>query len=110
MDATRVTEQPTSFERPQGADPAEGRGALRHTPKQLGGSAALPVQARTDGTPSGPGTSTPCGKGNKGKEPPVNGPEHSQPAAAEPGAHRPPRRTRRGARRQRAPRLAAARL
>ncbi|WP_371917024.1 SpoIIE family protein phosphatase [Streptomyces sp. IMTB 2501] len=89
MDATRVTEQPTSFERPQGADPAEGRGALRHTPKQLGGSAALPVQARTDGTPSGPGTTTPCGKGNKGKEPPVNGPEHSQPAAAEPGAHRP---------------------
>ncbi|OLZ70800.1 serine/threonine protein phosphatase [Streptomyces sp. IMTB 2501] len=84
-----MTEQPTSFERPQGADPAEGRGALRHTPKQLGGSAALPVQARTDGTPSGPGTTTPCGKGNKGKEPPVNGPEHSQPAAAEPGAHRP---------------------
>ncbi|WP_369391615.1 SpoIIE family protein phosphatase [Streptomyces sp. CG1] len=89
MDATRVTEQPTSFERPQGADPAEGRGAVRHTPKQLGGSAALPVQARTDGTPSGPGTTAPCGKGNKGKEPPVNGPEHSQPAAAEPGAHRP---------------------
>nr|WP_031224942.1 SpoIIE family protein phosphatase [Streptomyces roseochromogenus] len=84
-----MTEQPTSFERPQGADPAEGRGALRHTPKQLGGSAALPVQARTDGTPSGPGTTAPCGKGNKGKEHPVNGPEHSQPAAAEPGAHRP---------------------
>ncbi|MER6070952.1 SpoIIE family protein phosphatase [Streptomyces sp. NPDC001817] len=84
-----MTEQPTSFERPQGADPAEGRGALRHTSKQLGGSAALPVQARTDGTPSGAGTTTPCGKGNKGKEPQVNGPEHSQPAATEPGAHRP---------------------
>ncbi|MFF7353227.1 ATP-binding SpoIIE family protein phosphatase [Streptomyces filipinensis] len=89
MDATRVTEQPTSFERPQGADPAEARGALRRAPKQLGGSAALPVQARTDGTPPGPGTTTPCGKGNKGKEPPVNGPEHSQPATTEPGAHRP---------------------
>ncbi|MGW2647817.1 SpoIIE family protein phosphatase [Streptomyces sp. NPDC001393] len=89
MDATRVTEQPTSFERPQGADPAEGRGALRHTSKQLGGPAALPVQARTDGTPSGPGTTTPCGRGNKGKEPQVNGPEHSQPATTEPGAHRP---------------------
>ncbi|MFI9249403.1 SpoIIE family protein phosphatase [Streptomyces sp. NPDC053069] len=89
MDATRVTEQPTSFERPQGADSAEGRGALRHAPKQVGGPAALPVQARTDGTPSGPGTTTPCGKGNKGKEPPVNGPEHSQPATTEPGAHRP---------------------
>ncbi|GGU82052.1 hypothetical protein GCM10010260_13280 [Streptomyces filipinensis] len=84
-----MTEQPTSFERPQGADPAEARGALRRAPKQLGGPAALPVQARTDGTPSGPGTTTPCGKGNKGKEPPVNGPEHSQPAATEPGAHRP---------------------
>nr|WP_031163794.1 ATP-binding SpoIIE family protein phosphatase [Streptomyces durhamensis] len=84
-----MTEQPTSFERPQGADPAEARGALRRAPKQLGGSAALPVQARTDGTPPGPGTTTPCGKGNKGKEPPVNGPEHSQPATTEPGAHRP---------------------
>ncbi|MEU8030881.1 SpoIIE family protein phosphatase [Streptomyces sp. NPDC049099] len=84
-----MTEQPTSFERPQGADSAEGRGALRHAPKQVGGPAALPVQARTDGTPSGPGTTTPCGKGNKGKEPPVNGPEHSQPATTEPGAHRP---------------------
>ncbi|MFF3918283.1 SpoIIE family protein phosphatase [Streptomyces sp. NPDC001852] len=84
-----MTEQPTSFERPQGADPAEGRGALRHTSKQLGGPAALPVQARTDGTPSGAGTTTPCGKGNKGKEPQVNGPEHSQPATTEPGAHRP---------------------
>ncbi|MGW0992649.1 SpoIIE family protein phosphatase [Streptomyces sp. NPDC002520] len=89
MDSTRVTEQPTSFERPQpGVDPAEGRGALLRTPDPLG-PPALPAQARADGTPSGPGTTTPCGKGNKGKEPPVNGPEHSQPAAAEPGTHRP---------------------
>jgi serine phosphatase RsbU (regulator of sigma subunit) len=92
MDATRVTEQPTSFERPQpGVDPAEARGALLRTPKPPGGQ-GLPVQARADGTPSsGPGTAAPRGKGKdgKGKEPPVNGPEHSQPAAADPGAHRP---------------------
>ncbi|MBV2357682.1 serine/threonine-protein phosphatase [Streptomyces sp. J2-1] len=53
-----MTEQPTSFERPAaGADPAESRGALLHTPP--------------------------------GKEPPVNGPEHSQPASAETDTHRP---------------------
>ncbi|GHI05260.1 serine/threonine protein phosphatase [Streptomyces cellostaticus] len=84
-----MTEQPTSFERPQpGVDPAEARGALLRTPKPLG-NPALPAQARADGTPSGPTTNTPCGKGNKGKEPPVNGPEHSQPATAEPDTHRP---------------------
>ncbi|MFF8725206.1 SpoIIE family protein phosphatase [Streptomyces sp. NPDC015171] len=83
-----MTEQPTSFERPQpGGDPAEPRGAFVRAPKHLG-SPALPAQARAD---TGPGTATPCGHGKdgKGKEPPVNGPEHSQPAAAEPGAHRP---------------------
>ncbi|MFG2887309.1 SpoIIE family protein phosphatase [Streptomyces sp. NPDC048297] len=84
-----MTEQPTSYERPQpGVDPADARGALLRTPKPLG-PPGLPAQARADGTPSGPGTTTPCGKGNKGKEPQVNGPEHSQPAAAEPGTHRP---------------------
>ncbi|MGW0210066.1 SpoIIE family protein phosphatase, partial [Streptomyces sp. NPDC003233] len=93
-----MTEQPTSFERPQGADPAEGRGALLRTPKPAA-TPALPAQARAEGTSSGPGTATPCGKGKdgkgiqppvgKGKEPPVNGPEHSQPATTEPGAHRP---------------------
>ncbi|MFI1834618.1 SpoIIE family protein phosphatase [Streptomyces olivaceoviridis] len=101
MDATRVTEQPTSFERPQpGVDPAESRGALLRTqqqpqkpPAQLG-DPALPVQARADGTPSGPGTAPPCGKGKEpalgqGKEPPVNGPEHAQPAGTEPDSHRP---------------------
>ncbi|MFF9767157.1 SpoIIE family protein phosphatase [Streptomyces sp. NPDC053086] len=91
MDATRVTEQPTSFERPQpGVDPADARGALLHTSKQLG-SPALPVQARADTTPSGPGTATPRGKGKDGmgKEHPVGGPEHAQPATTEPGAHRP---------------------
>ncbi|ARP72075.1 serine/threonine protein phosphatase [Streptomyces pluripotens] len=86
-----MTEQPTSYERPQpGVDPAETRGARLRAPKQLG-TPALPVQARADGAPAGPGTATPCdrGKDGKGKEPPVNGPEHSQPATAEPGAHRP---------------------
>ncbi|MEV6837613.1 SpoIIE family protein phosphatase [Streptomyces sp. NPDC051133] len=93
-----MTEQPTSFERPQGADPAEARGALLRTQKPPG-TPALPVQARADGAPSGQGTATPCGQGKdgagkespvgKGKEPPVNGPEHSQPATTEPGTHRP---------------------
>ncbi|WP_425586644.1 SpoIIE family protein phosphatase [Streptomyces rameus] len=84
MDATRVTEQPTSFERPQpGVDPAEARGALLRTSKQ---HPALPAQARADTTPSGPGTATPRGKGKDGmgKEHPVGGPEHSQPATTEP--------------------------
>ncbi|MFE0510355.1 SpoIIE family protein phosphatase [Streptomyces sp. NPDC058964] len=87
MESTRVTEHPTSsYERPQtGVDPAEHRGALVRSPKPLG-AAALPAQARTGETPSSPGTTTPRGKG---KEPPVNGPEHSQPAAAEPDTHRP---------------------
>ncbi|WEO95594.1 SpoIIE family protein phosphatase [Streptomyces sp. FXJ1.172] len=101
-----MTEQPTSFERPQGADPAEARGALLRTPEPPG-APALPVQARADGTASAPGTAAPCGKARdgagsqspagkgkdgkgtqppvgKGKETPVNGPEHSQPAADEP--------------------------
>ncbi|MGW3353952.1 SpoIIE family protein phosphatase [Streptomyces bungoensis] len=85
-----MTEQPTSYERPQpGVDPAEGRGALLRTPKPLG-NAALPAQARADGAPSGPGAAAPYGtanprrsQGTKGKEPSVNGPEHSQPATAE---------------------------
>ncbi|MEW2621632.1 SpoIIE family protein phosphatase [Streptomyces sp. NPDC048106] len=87
-----MTEQPTSFERPEtGADPADGRGALVRAPEPVG-TPVLPVQARADGTPSGPGTATSCGQpmDGKGKEPPVNGPEHSQPATADAGAaHRP---------------------
>lgn len=86
MDSTRVTEHPTSYDRPQsGADPAESRGALLRTQGPPGGP-ALPAQARADGPPAAPGTATPRGKGNKGKEPPVNGPEHSQPAAPAMGA------------------------
>ncbi|WP_330459571.1 SpoIIE family protein phosphatase [Streptomyces sp. NBC_00820] len=86
-----MTEQPTSYGRPQpGADPAESRGALLRTPNPLGAS-GLPAQARADGTPSGPGTTVPHGKGNKEKEPPVNGPEHSQPATDEPAGSSPAR-------------------
>ena len=91
MDATRVTEQPTSFERPQpGVDPAEARGALLRTSKQ---HPALPAQARADTTPPGPGTATPRGKGKDGmgKEHPVGGPEHSQPATTEPMGEPPAR-------------------
>ncbi|MEV7993675.1 SpoIIE family protein phosphatase [Streptomyces sp. NPDC086077] len=83
MDSTRVTEQPTSFERPQaGVDPADPRGALLRTPAAplTSGAAALPAQARSTGeTPSGTSV-TPGG---------ATGPEHSQPAAAEPDNHRP---------------------
>ncbi|MYW42766.1 SpoIIE family protein phosphatase, partial [Streptomyces sp. SID161] len=81
-----MTEQPTSFGRPQpGVDPAEARGALLRTSKQLG-NPALPAQARAESTPSGPGTATPRGKGKDGmgKEHPVGGAEHSQPATTEP--------------------------
>ncbi|MFJ4468937.1 SpoIIE family protein phosphatase [Streptomyces sp. NPDC089424] len=78
-----MTEQPTSFERPQaGVDPVDPRGALLRTPAAplTPGAAALPAQARGTGeTPSGTSV-TPGG---------AAGPEHSQPAAAEPDTHRP---------------------
>ncbi|MGW3950700.1 SpoIIE family protein phosphatase [Streptomyces sp. NPDC004752] len=86
MDATSVTEHPTSCERPQpGADPADPRGALLRSQKPYGAT-ALPAQARTGETPSSPGAATSRGKE---KEPPVNGPEHAQPTAAESDPHRP---------------------
>ncbi|EGX56321.1 magnesium or manganese-dependent protein phosphatase [Streptomyces zinciresistens K42] len=88
-----MTEQPTSFERPEtGADPAESRGALPRTPTppHHPGGAALSAPARGGETPSTPGTTAPSGPS---KEPSViagNGPEHSQPSvAAEPDTHRP---------------------
>ncbi|PZH03609.1 serine/threonine protein phosphatase [Streptomyces sp. NTH33] len=60
-----MTEQPTSFERPQaGTDPTDACGALLRTPA-ASGSSALPQQSRTAGS------------------------EHSQSTSAEPGAHRP---------------------
>uniref|UniRef100_UPI001B80C237 PP2C family protein-serine/threonine phosphatase n=2 Tax=Streptomyces TaxID=1883 RepID=UPI001B80C237 len=80
MDSTRVTEQPTSFERPQaGASPVDPRGALLRTPGQQrstpGGSGLPEAQARGTGeTPAGP----PVPPGPDG-----TGPEHAQPAAAE---------------------------
>ncbi|MFD0317041.1 SpoIIE family protein phosphatase [Streptomyces flavalbus] len=65
MDSTRVTEQPTSFERAQpGADPAIPRGAMVHTPAAAR-STDLPASAAS------------------------TGPEHAQPPAADPGTHRP---------------------
>lgn len=83
-----MTEQPTSFERPQaGADPADPRGALLRasTPPH----SALPAQSRVGAgeTPSagssGSDTTTPA-------TPPGGDPEHSQPtAAAEADTHRP---------------------
>ncbi|KAB1147714.1 SpoIIE family protein phosphatase [Streptomyces luteolifulvus] len=98
-----MTEYPTSFERPQpGADPADPRGALLRSsapPPAPAGASALPAQGRTGETPSrpgtgttAPGTTTPCGNG---KDPSGavgsdgTGPEHSQPATAETGTHRP---------------------
>ncbi|WKX12200.2 SpoIIE family protein phosphatase [Streptomyces sp. NL15-2K] len=116
MDSTRVTEQPTSFERPQtGADPADPRGALVRTstpPAPYDGAGtpapgacagALPPQARAGETPpSGPGTTTPgpttpsaatpstTTSSGKDTRPVGTDPEHSQPAAAaEPATHRP---------------------
>ncbi|WP_409469928.1 SpoIIE family protein phosphatase [Streptomyces sp. HC307] len=83
MDATRVTEQPTSFERPQpGVDPADPRGALLRSqaPAPHAGAAALPAQGRSTGeTPSGTSVTPSDGAG----------PEHSQPAATETDTHRP---------------------
>ncbi|MGW3988183.1 SpoIIE family protein phosphatase [Streptomyces sp. NPDC004830] len=90
-----MTEQPTSFERPQpGVDPADPRGALVHTPApaHAPGAGTLPVQGRPGGdvtvpvttahlTPgtSDPGTSTPFGKGKDTVSDPAS--EHSQPGA-----------------------------
>ncbi|OIJ63747.1 SpoIIE family protein phosphatase [Streptomyces mangrovisoli] len=91
-----MTEQPTSFERPQaGGDPADGRGALLHTPKPpRPGATALPAQARAGETPAGPGTTTPCAKGKETAPAGTpmtsgTGPEHAQPSTAEPDSHRP---------------------
>ncbi|MGV9252195.1 SpoIIE family protein phosphatase [Streptomyces sp. NPDC003697] len=114
MDATRVTEQPISFERPQpGADPADGRGALLRTSEDLrapGSSPgpALPVQPGAAEPPSGPRATPACGRdaepassgGSAAAQagtstgpgaPPASGegPEHAQPVTAEPDAHRP---------------------
>ncbi|WP_193776493.1 SpoIIE family protein phosphatase [Streptomyces sp. E2N166] len=82
MDSTRVTEHPTSFDRPPtGGDPADPRGALLHTPvPPRAPGAALPAQGRTGETPPNAGTDS------------SGAFEHSQPGAeqaAEPDTHRP---------------------
>ncbi|AWT45228.1 MULTISPECIES: ATP-binding SpoIIE family protein phosphatase [Streptomyces] len=110
MDSTRVTEHPTSYERPQpGVDPADPRGALLRTstPAHTPGTTALPAQARGGDTP--PGAAAPCAQGRKpdtpqGRAPDAPqstgpdtgtgtgtdaGPEHAQPAAEDTGTHRP---------------------
>ncbi|WP_030859943.1 ATP-binding SpoIIE family protein phosphatase [Streptomyces sp. NRRL S-37] len=99
MDSTRVTEQPTSFERPQpGVDPADPRGALPRTPppeRVPGTGSALPVQSRSGGEPPVPGAASPdtVTPDGTGQDPAAgSGPEHSQPGAGqgtEPDAHRP---------------------
>ncbi|MFI2375363.1 SpoIIE family protein phosphatase [Streptomyces sp. NPDC018964] len=102
MDSTRVTEQPTSFERPQpGVDPTDPRGALLRTPPAAhvpGTEPALAAQGRSGGeplasgaaSPGSPGTVAPGGTGQD----PVSDPgsEHSQPGAGQgtgPDTHRP---------------------
>ncbi|KES03877.1 serine/threonine protein phosphatase [Streptomyces toyocaensis] len=107
MDSTRVTEQPTSFERPQpGVDPADPRGALLRTPSPArvpGTGAALPVQGRCGDEPPAPGAAFPGSPGaaspdtvtpgGAGQDPaPGPGAEHAQPGSghgAEPATHRP---------------------
>ncbi|MYS32420.1 serine/threonine protein phosphatase, partial [Streptomyces sp. SID7804] len=105
MDSTRVTEQPTSFERPQpGVDPVDPRGALLHTPPPAhvpDADAALPVQSRSGGESTAPGAASPGPSETTSPETvtpdgadhdAATGPEHSQPGAgqdAEPDAHRP---------------------
>ncbi|MEU4980528.1 SpoIIE family protein phosphatase [Streptomyces sp. NPDC021969] len=81
MDSTRVTEHPTSFDRPStGADPTDPRGELlpASVPPRASGS-ALPAQGRAGETPPTAGADSPGAF------------EHSQPGAeqaAEPDAHR----------------------
>ncbi|MEU9555831.1 ATP-binding SpoIIE family protein phosphatase [Streptomyces fumanus] len=79
MDSTRVTEHPTSFERPQsGVAPADPRGALLPTPT----GSALPAQGRAGDTPTPPAAA--------GQDP-AGVSEHAPLGAghpAEPGAHR----------------------
>ncbi|MGW4427552.1 SpoIIE family protein phosphatase [Streptomyces tendae] len=82
MDSTRVTEHPTSFDRPStGADPTDPRGALLRTPVPPRASGSgLPAQGGADQTPPAAGEDSPGAF------------EHSQPGAeqaAEPDTHRP---------------------
>ncbi|WP_265561526.1 SpoIIE family protein phosphatase [Streptomyces hygroscopicus] len=100
MDSTRVTEHPTSHDRPQqGVGPADPRGALLRTPEPLSAPPApvLPAQARPGDSPVSSGVPLPCAQhgasGNPGGSsaplPATGGTEHSQPSADEPDTHRP---------------------
>ncbi|MEU0059388.1 ATP-binding SpoIIE family protein phosphatase [Streptomyces sp. NPDC006334] len=101
-----MTEQPTSFERPQGVDPTESRGALPRTPAHAPEDATGSTSAAPgDTAPCGPGgPAGPAGRGGKGskgskairgskgimgQDPAGSEPEHSQPATAETDTHRP---------------------
>jgi serine phosphatase RsbU (regulator of sigma subunit)/anti-sigma regulatory factor (Ser/Thr protein kinase) len=90
MDSTRVTEHRTSsFEHPPaGVDPLDPRGALLHTPTPplAPDVAALPAQSRTGGESADPADAAALTPAPGGA-----GPEHAQPAAAEPDIHHRPR-------------------
>ncbi|MGW0709033.1 SpoIIE family protein phosphatase [Streptomyces sp. NPDC002643] len=92
MDSTRVTEHPTSHERPQsGAGPADPRGAVLRTQEPLRTAGALPAQSRSGDAQSASGTTAQCAKSGQAPsehaQPTLS--EHSQPAATEPDPHRP---------------------
>ncbi|MBU6535382.1 SpoIIE family protein phosphatase [Streptomyces sp. A108] len=83
MDSTRVTEHPTSFDRPQtGADPTDPRGALmRAAAEPHASGSALPVQGHTGQQPPAAAEDSPDAFE-----------QHAQPGAgqaAEPDTHRP---------------------
>ncbi|MFC3351383.1 SpoIIE family protein phosphatase [Streptomyces echinoruber] len=90
MDSTRVTEHRTSsFEHPPaGVDPLDPRGALLHTPTPplAPDVTALPAQSRTGGESADPADAAALTPAPGGA-----GPEHAQPAAAEPDIHHRPR-------------------
>jgi len=88
MDATRVTEQPTSFERPQtGTDPVDPRGALLRAPGPQRGAPSgtgLPQPQAAQAQARGAGETPPGPPGQPvAPVPDGTGPEHSQPAADE---------------------------
>ncbi|CAL9579683.1 SpoIIE family protein phosphatase [Streptomyces sp. enrichment culture] len=83
MDSTRVTEHPTSFDRPQtGADPTDPRGALmRAAAEPHASGSALPAQGHTGQQPPA-----------AAEDSPDTVEQHAQPGAgqaAEPDTHRP---------------------
>ncbi|WP_030378828.1 MULTISPECIES: SpoIIE family protein phosphatase [unclassified Streptomyces] len=104
-----MTEQPTSHERPQpgaapapqpGAGPADPRGALPRVPASPAAPGPFGEADPLAGAPGTPVTPVPASQASAGGQggpsrpsgtplPVDDGPEHSQPAAEEPGPHRP---------------------